>query len=144
MATFLNWIQAFRLRTLPLSASVILAGAGLMYVPFMFKWSVFILCVLTTFFLQILSSLANDYGDFASGADSNERIGPKRTMQQGLITKGQMKTALFVFVLLSLAAGITLLFISFNTDELKKLGLFFLLGVLCIGAAIKYTVGKSA
>lgn len=144
MATFTHWLQAFRLRTLPLSASVILAGAGLMYMPVFFNWKVFLLCLSTTFFLQILSNLANDYGDFTSGADGEGRIGPDRAMQQGLITRKQMQMGLFVFIVLSLVSGISLLFTSFSWHELKAVGLFFLLGVLCIAAAIKYTVGKSA
>ncbi|MFI5203632.1 MAG: 1,4-dihydroxy-2-naphthoate octaprenyltransferase [Flavobacteriales bacterium] len=144
MATFSNWIQAFRLRTLPLSASVILAGASLIYIPVVFEWQVFVLCLTTTFSLQILSNLANDYGDFSSGTDNAERIGPKRTMQQGFITVSQMKMALLIFILLSLVSGIGLLLTAFNLDELKKVGLFFGLGIVCIAAAIKYTVGKSA
>lgn len=135
------WLKAFRLRTLPLALSCILMGGFLASAAGSFQWSVFLLCVLTTVFLQILSNLANDYGDSIHGADSQDRNGPSRAVQSGLITSAQMKTAMIVFVVLCLVSGITLLWIAFGFDW--NAILFFLgLGVLSILAAIAYTVGR--
>jgi 1,4-dihydroxy-2-naphthoate octaprenyltransferase len=106
-----------------------------------FRWDVFGLCVLTTIFLQVLSNLANDYGDSIHGADSADRKGPSRAVQSGAVTKGQMRTAVLIFVLLSLISGISLLLVSFGL-QWKALFFFFGLGVLSILAAIAYTVGK--
>jgi 1,4-dihydroxy-2-naphthoate octaprenyltransferase len=106
-----------------------------------FRWDVFGLCVLTTIFLQILSNLANDYGDSIHGADSADRKGPSRAVQSGAVTKGQMLTAVVIFILLSLVSGISLLLLSFGL-QWKALFFFFGLGVLSILAAIAYTVGK--
>jgi 1,4-dihydroxy-2-naphthoate octaprenyltransferase len=106
-----------------------------------FRWDVFLLCISTTIFLQILSNLANDYGDSVHGADSAERKGPSRAVQSGAVTAGQMKRAVIVFVLLCLASGITLLVVSFGLDW-NAILFFFGLGVLSILAAIAYTVGK--
>src|SRR5687767_12581717 len=92
-----------------------------------FRWDIFALCVLTTIFLQILSNLANDYGDSIHGADSADRKGPSRAVQSGAITKGQMLTAVLIFVLLSLISGISLLFISFGL-QWKAFFFFFGLG----------------
>jgi len=64
------WIKAFRLRTLPLALSSAILGSFLAYARGGFRWSVFILATLTTLFLQILSNLANDYGDALHGTDS--------------------------------------------------------------------------
>lgn len=106
-----------------------------------FRWSIFLLCVLTTIFLQILSNLANDYGDSVHGADSADRKGPSRAVQSGAISATQMKTAVIVFVLLSLASGVSLLLVAFGIDW-NAILFFFGLGVLSILAAIAYTVGK--
>lgn len=136
-----HWIDAFRLRTLPLAMSSVLMGAFLAASVGAFRWDVFVLCVTTTIFLQILSNLANDYGDSIHGADSADRRGPQRAVQSGKITAAQMKGGIIVFIVLSLVSGISLLFIAFGLNW--NVILFFLgLGILSIIAAIAYTVGK--
>ena len=105
------WLQAFRLRTLPLALSSIAMGAFLASSIDAFQWSIFTLCVTTTIFLQVLSNLANDYGDSIHGADHAGRKGPARAVQSGTISSTQMKSAIILFVLLSLASGITLLLV---------------------------------
>jgi 1,4-dihydroxy-2-naphthoate polyprenyltransferase len=135
------WLHAFRLRTLPLAISCIGMGSFLAAAEGFFRLDVFLLAVLTTIFLQILSNLANDYGDSVSGIDSAERKGPVRAVQSGAISKEQMRTAIIVFVLLSLISGIGLLLVSFGLNW-SALLFFFGLGLLSIGAAIAYTVGR--
>jgi 1,4-dihydroxy-2-naphthoate octaprenyltransferase len=135
------WINAFRLRTLPLAVSCIAMGGFLASAAGAFRWNIFLLCVLTTIFLQILSNLANDYGDSIHGADSADRKGPSRAVQSGAVTKEQMRVAVIIFVLLSLASGVSLLLVSFGW-EWRAIFFFFGLGVLSIMAAIAYTVGK--
>src|SRR5262245_24487366 len=103
------WLQAFRLRTLPLALSSIAMGGFMAAAAGAFRWDIFLLCISTTIFLQILSNLANDYGDSVHGADSAERKGPARAVQSGAITAGSMRRAVFLFVLLCLASGISLL-----------------------------------
>lgn len=135
------WVQAFRLRTLPLALSCIAMGGFLASAVDAFQWDIFLLCVSTTIFLQILSNLANDYGDSVHGADSAARKGPARAVQSGAVTAHQMKTAVIIFVMLCLVSGITLLLVSFGMNW--RAILFFLgLGLLSILAAIAYTVGK--
>lgn len=135
------WIEAFRLRTLPLSLACIAMGGFLAAGEHAFQWSIFLLCVLTTVFLQILSNLANDYGDSIHGADSEHRKGPSRAVQTGAISATSMRRALAVFVLLCLISGLTLLYVSFGLDW-NALLFFFGLGILSILAAIAYTVGN--
>ncbi len=137
-----NWIKAFRLRTLPLAASGIMLGSAVAYNYGKFSVIVFILALVTTFLLQILSNLANDYGDFKNGIDNDNRIGPKRTVQSGSISVKSMKKAIILFALLSFAFGISLLLVAFDGASVKML-LYFLTGLLGIVAALKYTVGKS-
>src|SRR5688572_18250200 len=135
------WLRAFRLRTLPLAVSCIAMGGFLASAAGAFRWDIFLLCVLTTIFLQILSNLANDYGDSIHGADNADRKGPTRAVQSGAVTKTQMRNAVIVFVLLSLISGISLLLVSFGL-QWKAIFFFFGLGVLSILAAIAYTIGK--
>lgn len=135
------WLHAFRLRTLPLALSCIAMGGFLAASVDAFRWNIFLLCIVTTIFLQILSNLANDYGDSIHGADSKDRKGPSRAVQSGAISPRQMKTAVIVFVILCLGSGISLLLVSFGMNW--NAILFFLgLGLLSIVAAIAYTVGK--
>lgn len=138
---FKIWLRAFRLRTLPLSLSCIAMGGFLAASTASFRWDIFLLCVLTTIFLQILSNLANDYGDSIHGADSIDRKGPSRAVQSGAISARQMKTAVVVFVLLCLGSGVSLLLVSFGVNW-RAMFFFFCLGLLSILAAIAYTVGK--
>jgi 1,4-dihydroxy-2-naphthoate polyprenyltransferase len=135
------WLKAFRLRTLPLALSCIAMGGFLASSANAFRWDIFLLCVLTTIFLQILSNLANDYGDSIHGADSIDRKGPSRAVQSGAITPAQMKSAVIIFVALCLTSGISLLLIAFGFDW-SAIFFFLGLGVLCILAAIAYTVGR--
>lgn len=136
-----TWLQAFRLRTLPLALSSIAMGGFLAAAAGAFRWSIFLLCVLTTIFLQVLSNLANDYGDSVHGADSIDRKGPARTVQSGVISPSQMRKAIALFVVLSFASGLTLLFLAFGLDW-QAILFFLVLGVASILAAIAYTVGR--
>ena len=136
-----SWISAFRLRTLPLALSSIAMGGFLAAAKQMFSWTIFALCVSTTIFLQILSNLANDYGDSVHGADSPDRKGPSRAVQSGSITPQQMRTALWIFVVLCLVSGISLLLVAFGLNY-EAIAYFFALGIFCILAAVAYTVGR--
>ena len=138
-----KWINAFRLRTLPLAFSCIIMGSGLAYAAGQFNLTVFILALITTLFLQILSNLANDYGDFVKGTDNDERVGPDRTMQSGLITKPEMVRIMWVIALLCSIFGVWLIYEGTNGLDLLKAGVFAILGITAMGAAVKYTMGKN-
>lgn len=135
------WIVSFRLRTLPLALSTVLMGSIIAYKQGLMSVKVLIGAVLSTLFLQILSNLSNDYGDAVSGADNEDRKGPQRMIQSGVITLKQMKNAMIIFILLSLISGIWLLFSAFDKLSIYQF-LFFALGIAAIAAAVKYTVGK--
>ena len=138
-----NWINAFRLRTLPLAFSCIIMGSGLAYADGQFNLMIFILALVTTLFLQILSNLANDYGDFVKGTDNEERVGPDRTMQTGLISKPEMIRIMWVIALLCSVFGVWLIYEGTLGLSLKKAALFAILGLTAMGAAMKYTMGKN-
>ncbi|WP_162415642.1 1,4-dihydroxy-2-naphthoate polyprenyltransferase [Cyclobacterium roseum] len=134
------WVQAFRLRTLPLALSSIIMGSIIAFKNAEFRWIVFILAALTTTLLQILSNLANDYGDSIHGADSEDRKGPSRAVQSGAISAASMKKAMILFSILSLLSGLWLLAVALD-DTALFLG-FLGMGLLAILAAITYTSGN--
>ncbi len=105
------------------------------------RWDVLVLASLTTVLLQVLSNLANDYGDSVHGADNADRKGPIRAVQSGVISPSEMKRAMIICGFLSLICGLWLLYAAFD-DLLAFLG-FLALGLLAIFAAINYTSGKN-
>ena len=143
MASVSAWLVAFRLRTLPLALSTIFLGSFLAVYNNAFRPEIFVAAVLTTLCLQILSNLANDYGDAVHGVDNAERIGPKRSLQTGALTLRQMKQAIILFVVLSFVSGVTLLYLSMRTAASLSLVVMLIVGIAAIAAALKYTMGRS-
>ncbi len=138
------WISTMRLRTLPLSISgIILASCFAAYNGF-FDWKVCVLAILTTLSFQILSNFANDYGDGVKGTDNNDRIGPERAIQSGKISPEEMFNAIKINVLISIGLAFFLVFTAFGVKHFFLTIIFFVLGIACIIAAIRYTVGKNA
>ncbi|PZD77243.1 1,4-dihydroxy-2-naphthoate octaprenyltransferase [Mesonia sp. K7] len=144
MSKFKNWVSAARLRTLPLSVSGIIMGTALADLAGFFDIGIFILALLTTLSLQVLSNFANDYGDGIKGTDNEHRVGPKRALQSGAISNKQMKKGIVINSIICLCLAALLIYFSFTKEQLVFVFFFLVLGVLAVVAAIKYTVGKSA
>lgn len=143
MKNFSVWMEAIRPRTLPLAIASPLLGSFFAFSTGIFKWDVFSLALSTTLLLQILSNLANDYGDFKSGVDNQERIGPRRLVQSGLIEPQSMKRAVIITIILSLISGLLLIFAGTRGGgQVIKL-FFILLGIGSIVAAVTYTMGRN-
>lgn len=138
------WVSAFRLRTLPLSVSGIIIAGSLAHYNGFFDWLVFALAILTTLSLQVLSNLANDYGDGVKGTDNMDRVGPERALQSGKITSESMFEAIKVNILISIGLSFFLILAAFGRNHFWLALLFFSLGLLSIYAAIKYTIGNNA
>ena len=139
-----HWIEAARVRTLPLSVSGIIVGSFYAMSQAMFNWKIVVFSLLTTLGLQILSNFANDYGDGVKGTDNEDRIGPKRANQRGVISPQQMKTAIKITSVVTLAFALLLIYFSFKESYLLYSLFFLVLGILAIASAIRYTVGKGA
>ena len=133
-----KWIAAFRLKTLPLALGAIILGSWVN--DFSFDFEIFLLAGITAILLQILSNLANDYGDFIKGTDRHRK---DRQLAGGNISPRSMLIAIVLFALGALSSGIYLLNISFG-DDFNLWMKFFLLGIFSIAAAILYTMGKRA
>jgi 1,4-dihydroxy-2-naphthoate polyprenyltransferase len=138
------WISAFRLRTLPLSVSGIIIGSSFAYYNGFFDILIFVFAILVTISLQILSNLANDYGDGVKGTDNDDRIGPERALQSGKITPDEMFVAIKVNILIVIIFMFLLILSAFGTNSFLYSISFFILGLLCVFAAIRYTVGEGA
>lgn len=138
------WISAFRLRTLPLSVSGIILGSCFAYYNGTFNMIIFILALLATISLQVLSNLANDYGDGVKGTDNDERVGPERALQSGKISPEEMFSAIRINILIVILFVFLLIYTSFGSQHFLYAMLFFALGILSIFAALKYTIGESA
>lgn len=137
------WISAFRPRTLPLALASILTGGFLAKAAGQFNGPVVALAAFTTILLQILSNLANDYGDSQNGADSVHRQGPLRAVQSGAITPAEMKRAMWGFGAAALVSGVALLLLALGLAGAWVLLAFFVLGLAAIWAAVNYTAGSN-
>lgn len=144
MSKLKPWLSAFRLRTLPLSLSGIIIGSCLAYFKGVFDSLIFILAILTTVSFQILSNLANDYGDGVKGTDGENRIGPKRAIQSGVISHKEMFNGIKINIVICVLLSFLLIFYAFGLEHLLYTVIFFVLAGLSIYAAIKYTMGDSA
>lgn len=141
------WILAARPRTLPLSLAGMLMGSFLALAQNKFNIWVFVFAAVTSLLLQILSNMANDYGDSVWGADNIHREGPDRAVQSGLINATLMKKGIKIIVFVTFISGILLLLsaagFSLKSTFFKQGFIFFLIaGILAIFAAILYTNGK--
>lgn len=136
-------LELARPRTLPLALAVICCGNALAYTHGAWRFSVFLLSLLTALSLQILSNIANDFGDGVRGTDRHRPASaPRRLTASGAVSIRQMRQLLAAGVLASLSFGIALLAVS--SPSWSDLLLFLLLGALAILAAITYTVGRYA
>ena len=100
------------------------------------------LAALTAILLQVLSNLANDYGDFKKGLDNADRVGPQRVLQSGALTESQLQKGILWVSLLALLSGGILLATAWFYVSWKELAVFAVLGLAAIAAALFYTLGK--
>ncbi|MGA3279497.1 MAG: 1,4-dihydroxy-2-naphthoate polyprenyltransferase [Smithella sp.] len=137
------WIEAARLRTLPLALSSIITGSALAQFDGAFNLRVLIPALLTAIFLQILSNLANDYGDAVKGTDNDGRVGPLRSVQSGAITQAQMRKGIACMTFAAILAGIWLICEGLSGLSLVDYISFMFLGLISVIAALTYTLGKN-
>jgi len=138
------WFNAARLRTLPLSISGILVGTAIAAYYDATDINIFVLAIFTTIGLQVTSNFANDYGDGVKGTDGDNRIGPKRALQSGLLTAKELKKGIYFSIVINAILIISLIITSFGIKDILYPVLFLFLGAFATWAAIRYTVGKSA
>ena len=104
-----NWIEAMRLRTLPVSVAGVIAGCGCAIMLDSFKAVPALICLTFAVLAQIASNFANEYFDFRNGIDKKGREGFRRGVTEGEINPQDMKRATFVTLALAASVGCTML-----------------------------------
>ena len=133
------WVYAARLRTLPLSISGIVIAAALALIAQKFSWPIFLWSLAITLLLQIVSNIANDYGDGVKGTDNEKRVGPARALQSGMLSSRALKNGIWVLAAFIVLCVMALLMAA--QLSVKELAVFALLAMVSLVAAIAYTVG---
>ncbi len=127
------WMLATRPRTLPAAIAPVVLGSATAVADKSFAWLPAVAALIVALLLQITVNLANDYFDYLKGIDTQDRLGPPRVTQSGLIPAKQVKAGMILTLTLSLIPGIYLLTIG---------GLpVFIIGLACFCAALAYSGG---
>lgn len=104
------WLEAARPKTLMASISPVIVACALAWNEGYFDWKPALLCFAVAILAQIASNLANDYFDFAHGADQPDRLGPDRAVAKGWISPKAMLIGTIIILGMACVAGLCLLF----------------------------------
>lgn len=104
-----HWIEAMRLRTLPVSVAGVIAGTGCAIMTGSFKAIPALLCLTFAILAQVAANFGNEYYDFKNGIDKKGRAGFRRGVTEGEISPKAMKTATFITLGIAAAVGCTML-----------------------------------
>jgi len=107
-----NWLLAARLKTLPAAISPVILGSALAYHDGSFQAHISVITLLAAMLIQIGANFANDVFDFEKGTDREDRLGPIRATQGGLISPEKMKKGMWQTFILAICAGFYLAFIG--------------------------------
>ncbi len=107
-----KWILAARPKTLPAAASPVILGTALSYHDGIFHSFILLMTLLAAVLIQIGANFANDVYDYQKGTDRDDRLGPKRATQSGLITPEKMKNAMWLIFSLAICVGFYLAWIG--------------------------------
>ena len=105
-----KWIEAMRLRTLPVSLAGVICGTACALMQGAFNATVALLCTLFAALAQIASNFGNEYYDYKNGIDRKGREGFRRGVTEGEISPRAMKRATYTTLMLAAAIGCTMLF----------------------------------
>lgn len=103
------WIEAMRLRTLPVSVSGVLGGSACAIFHHGFSALPAILCLIFAIMAQIASNFANEYYDYKNGFDKKGREGFRRGVTEGDIKPESMKQATYITLILASCVGCSLI-----------------------------------
>ena len=102
------WLLAARPKTLPAAVAPVLVGTAMAIADEQFAWLLAAAAFLVALLLQIGVNLANDYFDYVKGIDTQDRLGPPRVTQSGLIPAKQVKAGMLIAITLSVIPGLYL------------------------------------
>ncbi len=126
------WIEAMRLRTLPVSVAGVFCAFAFAHLDGSAQWLPGWLCLLFAVLAQISSNFANEYYDFKAGLDKAGRVGPRRGVTEGDLSARAMRNATFGVLALACAVGCSLIY--WGGYWLIALGLMIAIGVLAYSA----------
>ncbi len=128
-----NWLLAIRPKTLPAAAGPVLIGFALAYREGVQHFPSVLLAAIVALLIQAGTNMVNDYSDFKKGVDTEERAGPVRVTQAGLISPAEMKAGMGV---------VLFLIVLFSAPLVFRGGVpILIIGVLSIISGILYTAG---
>ena len=129
-----SWLIAARLNTLIVSVAPVLLGLALAFEKNQLSsLTVGLLTLLASILIQLGTNFINDLYDFISGADDENRLGPQRAVQSGLLTENQMQKGAYLCFICALLIGIYLVYIGGFP--------ILVIGSLAIISAYCYTAG---
>jgi 1,4-dihydroxy-2-naphthoate octaprenyltransferase len=134
MATWSQWVEGARPRTLPAAVAPVLVGTGAAYALDAANPAFALLALLVSLALQIGVNFANDYSDGIRGTDQ-DRVGPVRLVGQRLAQPVDVKLAAMICFATAAVLGLALVALSGTYVML-------LVGAASIAAAWYYTGGK--
>ncbi|MGB0646783.1 MAG: 1,4-dihydroxy-2-naphthoate polyprenyltransferase [Bradymonadia bacterium] len=127
------WLEAARPATLWAAFVPVMVGCGLAQMQHPISTWVVALIFVTAGLIQVGTNFVNDYKDAQTGADDEDRLGPRRATASGLIDARTMKRASILVLSLAALCGTILI--------LQGGWVIALIGVLSILSAIAYTAG---
>lgn len=126
------WIEAMRLRTLPVSVAGVVTALAYNLKFGNFNAVPWVICLLFAVMAQVASNFANEYFDYKEGRDKPGREGPRRGVTEGEISPGAMKRA--VYITLGLACCLGLSLVGWGGWWLLAVGAFVAVGVFAYSA----------
>ena len=105
-----KWIEAMRLRTLPVSLAGVICGCGCALLQGSFNAVTALLCVLFAALAQVASNFGNEYYDYRNGIDKRGREGFRRGVTEGEISPRAMKRATYATLSAAAVVGCLMLF----------------------------------
>ena len=107
-----NWLLAARLKTLPAAISPVILGSALAFHDRSFHAFICVMTIFAAVLIQVGTNFSNDVYDYQKGSDREDRLGPTRATQSGLISPEKMKIAMWVTFGLAICLGFYLAFIG--------------------------------
>ena len=135
------WLEAIRLRTLPVSVSGVLIAVGLAKFNGAFRLVPSLLCVAFAVLAQIVSNLANEYFDFKAGTDKKGRVGPRRGVTEGDFSPATLKRAIVGTLVATCAVGLSMLAVVDPGEGYINWLLLVGVGVMVAVMAFAYSAG---
>ena len=135
------WLEAIRLRTLPVSVSGVLIAVGLAKFNGAFRLVPSLLCVAFAVLAQIVSNLANEYFDFKAGTDKKGRVGPRRGVTEGDFSPATLKRAIVGTLVATCAVGLSMLAVVAPGESYANWVLLVGVGVMVAVMAFAYSAG---